>query len=149
MDRIAIYGSLCQGFFNYKKLLCGRVARVEQGKIHGTLYHLRSRGYPALLPGDDEVYCEIMTLQGDILQIMRDLNQLENACMPNPQENEYNYTILPVFNQVTSSIEYLGVYMFNMSNPNVDKRDMEYVYHGNWPKYMREEVWPRISVTKS
>ncbi len=140
MEFIAVYGSLCQGFFNFNKYLQGRIAQVAQGRIKGRLYHMPLRGYPALLPGEDDVYCEIMGLQGDTAQIIKDLDELENATQHLHPYNEYHRCNMPVVNLETGKILSLPVYMFNMQHPRAKVEPMVYIAHGNWPKYMRENA---------
>lgn len=141
MEKIAVYGSLCQGFFNYEKYLLGHVAYRESGYFYGSLYHLHSHGYPALLSGKDQIYCEIMTLQGGTQAIMAAVHKMEGADMPNPRDNEYHYRVQPVFNLYTGLVEQLGTYVYNMQCADVNIDDMEYIAHGNWPKYMREKEY--------
>ena len=138
MAIIAVYGSLCQGFFNFNKYLRGNVSHIHPGKVKGRLYHMPLRGYPALLPGEDDVYCEIMTLRGDIERIMNALDEMENASVPAHPDDEYHRVNMPVTDARTGEIVSLPMYMFNMRHARAKTEPMVYIAHGNWPRYMRE-----------
>ena len=96
------------------------------------------RGYPALLPGEDDVYCEIMTLRGDIERIMNALDEMENASVPAHPDDEYHRVNMPVTDARTGEIVSLPMYMFNMRHARAKTEPMVYIAHGNWPRYMRE-----------
>ncbi len=96
------------------------------------------RGYPALLPGEDDVYCEIMTLRGDIEQIMNALDDMENASVPARPDDEYHRVHMRVADVETGEMLSLPMYMFNIHHPRAKNEPMVYIEHGNWPRYMRE-----------
>ena len=51
-----VYGSLMEGFWNYEKVLKNKVIEKKAVFVHGTLYHLKHKGYPALLKGQNKIY---------------------------------------------------------------------------------------------
>ena len=58
-----VYGSLMDGLFNYRRYLAAHVSQPpRRARVRGALYHLRHKGYPALLQGDDWVYGELFVL---------------------------------------------------------------------------------------
>ena len=62
MEKIFVYGSLRQDFWNHDKVFKHRLRKIEAGTLKGfSLYHLPA-GYPAIIPGKDVIYGEICTL---------------------------------------------------------------------------------------
>lgn len=138
MAIIAVYGSLCRGFFNFNKYLAGRTMEIRPGKTKGQLFHMPRRGYPALLDGNDDIYCEIMTLTGDVKALLSELDKMENASTPPHPNDEYHRLLRDVVDIQTGEHFSLSMYMFNIANPQAKDEPMIYISHGNWPRYMRE-----------
>lgn len=50
--KIAVYGTLMEGFRNYNTYLKKRVTKVEYGTTKGKLFHLKDINCPALIDGE-------------------------------------------------------------------------------------------------
>ncbi|MEG0318844.1 MAG: gamma-glutamylcyclotransferase, partial [Niameybacter sp.] len=74
MEKIFVYGSLRQDFWNYDKVLKNRVCHIEQGTIKGSMYHLPA-GYPAVISGTDDIHGEVMTMSQH--KLLKSLDFLE------------------------------------------------------------------------
>ena len=89
------YGSLMNNLFNYNIYLKNRTIGVPvKARVHGSLFHLSKKGYPALLPGEGWVYGEVFILN-DFDTTLPSLDGLEGYNQ-GAEPNEYNREILTV-----------------------------------------------------
>jgi gamma-glutamylcyclotransferase (GGCT)/AIG2-like uncharacterized protein YtfP len=86
--RLFVYGSLMEGFFNYKKTLEGKVISRDPTRARGLLYHQSLKGYPAMIPGEGWVKGELLELS-DFENIILLCDQAEGYLGPGHCENEY------------------------------------------------------------
>jgi len=94
-SKLWVYGSLLSDFFNYKKVLEGRVLTCTPAKVQGTLFHQIDKGYPALVEGKDWVYGELLELE-NFSQLLPQIDELENY-IGLGLDNEYNRVQSQVF----------------------------------------------------
>lgn len=65
MEKIFVYGSLRQDFWNHDKVLKNRLRKIEKGQLKNfSLYHLPA-GYPAIASGEDIIIGEVCTLSNN------------------------------------------------------------------------------------
>lgn len=74
LERVFVYGTLMEGFGNYRCYLASRVSGIAKGNTAGLLYHL-PEGYPALVRGDKRVWGEVMVLTD--ASALKKMDQLE------------------------------------------------------------------------
>lgn len=89
------YGSLMTNLYNYERHLKNETLALPiKARVHGSLFHLAKKGYPALLPGEGWVYGEVFHLKSfrtmlSRLDVLETYNQADTP-------NEYNREILIV-----------------------------------------------------
>ena len=85
MAKIFVYGTLLEGCRNYLRYLDGHVHQIMPAYVKGTLYSLKGRDHPALLPGSDFIRGEVMEADDEVIPA---INQLEGY-VPGSPGNEY------------------------------------------------------------
>ncbi|WP_092318255.1 gamma-glutamylcyclotransferase [Brevinema andersonii] len=83
---------------------------MTPGIVQGKLFHIADRGYPALLEGTNDVYGEIMAIQGNYEEILKILDDLECFYGDGIISNEYDRKKVDVLNIDTDQKEQLSVY---------------------------------------
>lgn len=125
-----------EGFFNSEKALRGKVEKRIKAKAKGKLYHLANKGYPAMVPGEDTVYGELLVIE-DLDDIFPILNEIENYFGENNPNNEYNRIVIEV-ETLDGKKELAYVYQYNDENVKNQKDEKIYISSGDWREYMRE-----------
>ena len=133
-----VYGSLREGFFNYKKYLDGKVIEKKDAKLENMkLYHLPYKGYPAVTFGKDTVYGEIMVLSEEHYEeTVGAVDKMEGFISENNPENEYDKVILEVENLHTNEKEKCFVYFYNKDRDQLFEDKAIYLPHGDWKEHM-------------
>ena len=133
-----VYGSLREGFFNYKKYLDGKVIVKKDAKLENMkLYHLPYKGYPAVTFGKDTVYGEIMVLSEEHYEeTVGAVDKMEGFISENKPENEYDKVILEVENLHTNEKEKCFVYFYNKDRDQLFEDKAIYLPHGDWKEHM-------------
>lgn len=131
--KIFVYGSLMEGFFNYKKYLEGNVLSKENASIEGKLYDMPHKGYPAVINGPDTVYGELYTLK-DFNKNLEALDKMENYFGENDPNNEYNRIIVSVTLE-SGEKEDAYMYFYNLESSSDFKNNSIYIAHGDWRKH--------------
>jgi len=86
--KIFVYGTLKPGEVNYPVYCEGKVIEAIRTFTWGQLFHLPSRGYPAMIPGDQRVEGFLLTFVDET--VLEHLDQLEDYHpLRSPQDNEY------------------------------------------------------------
>jgi gamma-glutamylcyclotransferase (GGCT)/AIG2-like uncharacterized protein YtfP len=93
--KIFVYGSLLENFYNYNKYLALKVEKKSYGRVLGKLYHLKNKGYPAMIKVNDFIYGEIFELY-DWEITVASLDELEGYYGDGNPQNEYNKTLIEV-----------------------------------------------------
>ena len=88
MKRFFVYGSLREGFFNYDKYLKGHVLTNEVATTEGDLYHMKHKGYPALVNGNRQIEGEVITVDNPEV-LVKALDEMENFYGLGNEKNEY------------------------------------------------------------
>lgn len=136
IDKIFVYDSLRSDMFNYNKLLNGKVSKVYKGTIKGQLFHLDNKGYPAVIPGNDNISGELMELK-DFDKSLVELDKLENYTEDNNLNCEYLRKEVKVKLE-DGSIEKAYYYEYNPES-NINENDnLIPVYYGDWKVYMNK-----------
>ena len=86
--RFFVYGSLMEGFFNYKKSLEGKVISRVPGRVRGILYHQSNKGYPAMVSGEGWVKGEFLEVE-DFEKLVLICDRTEGYNGPGHPDNEY------------------------------------------------------------
>lgn len=76
-QRLFVYGSLMEGFFNYEKIFLGKVLSRTPARVRGLLYHQTRKGYPAMIPGGGWVKGELLELE-DFPRLLAASDGIEN-----------------------------------------------------------------------
>jgi gamma-glutamylcyclotransferase (GGCT)/AIG2-like uncharacterized protein YtfP len=129
VDKVFVYGSLMEGFWNHTRVLEGKVEILGRGRVRGSLYHLRE-GYPALLEGEDDVVGEVVgPVDKDLL---RQLDYLEGY-VEGRKGNFYDRKAMCVtMSDGSSEVCWTYVYADN----NYAERRGEYLPKGDWKAHM-------------
>ena len=129
VDKVFVYGSLMEGFWNHTRVLEGKVEILGRGKVSGSLYHLRE-GYPALLEGGDDVVGEVYgPVDKDLL---RQLDYLEGY-VEGGKGNLYDRKAVRVRMMDGSSVE-CWTYVYG-DDQYVERRGT-YLPQGDWKAHM-------------
>lgn len=129
MEKIFVYGSLLQNFWNHDRVLKNRVHSIEKGTIKGELYHLPA-GYPAVATGDDQIYGEVYTLSHN--KHLKSIDLLEGYT-GNPEVDIYKREKRTVtLSDGTTTDCWVYIYM----DEHYVKKNGKYINHGNWAKFM-------------
>lgn len=93
-----VYGTLMTGFDNpFAKKLHAQAELVGEGQVRGKLYQITS--YPGLLHSldpADQVFGQVLELQGDTEELFVVLDEYEAANTPNPEEDHYSRELIEV-----------------------------------------------------
>ena len=95
MAKIFVYGTLLEGCRNYLRYLDGHVHQIMPAYVKGTLYSLKGRDYPALLPGSDFIRCEGMEADDEVIPA---IDQLEGY-VPGSPDNEYEKVSAQIYDE--------------------------------------------------
>lgn len=137
---IFVYGSLREGFFNFEKYLKGKVISSKLGKVSGkALYHMPSKGYPAMIKGSNYVFGEVFEIK-DFDTNLKKLDELEDYLGENKPENEYNRELLQIELIGENEPKFISayVYMYNLSKDKEFANDSVLIEHGDWKKFMTD-----------
>lgn len=132
--KLWVYGSLLEGFYNYQKALTAQIEERIPACTKGRLYHQMSKGYPALLPGDDRIYGELLSLR-DFETTIRSLDQIEDYKGPG-YSNEYNRILTPVRHLEGGITETAYVYWYGRKDIDTPENPSVYIPAGDWRAYM-------------
>lgn len=132
VDKVFVYGSLMEGFWNHTRVLEGKVEFLGRGEIRGSLFHLRE-GYPALLEGEDKVVGEV---SGPVDEdLLRHLDYLEGY-KEGRKDNLYNRKAVPVRMADGSSVE-CWIYLYG--DAEYARGRGTYLPDGDWKRHMSEK----------
>lgn len=129
VDKVFVYGSLMEGFWNHTRVLEGKVEFFGRGEVRGSLYHLRE-GYPALLEGEDKVVGEV---SGPVDEdLLRHLDYLEGF-KDGRKDNLYNRKAVHVRMADGSSVE-CWIYLYG--DAEYARGKGTYLPDGDWKRHM-------------
>ncbi|WP_066869112.1 gamma-glutamylcyclotransferase family protein [Clostridium mediterraneense] len=134
IKRFFVYGSLREGFFNYDKYLKGNVLTNEIATTKGELYHMKHKGYPALIDGDRDIEGEVITVNNPD-EITKALDEMEGFFGVSNPKNEYE-RIEKEVRLSDGSTELCYVYKY--VEEDVNNFDDNYIYlnENSWKEYM-------------
>ncbi len=118
MAKIFVYGTLLEGCRNYLRYLDGHVHQIMPAYVKGTLYSLKGRDYPALLPGSDFILGEVMEADDEVIPA---IDQLEGY-VPGDPDNEYEKVSAQIYDEEKQPLCTLPVYMYNIDRS--DQREL-------------------------
>ncbi|SCY96977.1 gamma-glutamylcyclotransferase family protein [Alkaliphilus peptidifermentans] len=134
IQKLFVYGSLMENFYNYNRYLKGKVLTRNHVRTRGALYHLIDKGYPAMIEGNDFIYGELIEVE-DWGNTLRDLDTLENYYGERNINNEYNRVLIEV---ETIKGEHKGsAYTYKYSKQIKDTFNALYIPYGDWRRYMQ------------
>lgn len=129
-----VYGTLMEGYRNYKKYLEGHVISARGAYVYGKMYHLDNEDCPAIVEGDCKVYGQVLEVEDDkdntIQKAVDDLEHYFAGC----DEMMYDRVMKSVYYEDGSSEE-LGVYVFINKN-YLDNSHITDVDSGDWRVYL-------------
>jgi gamma-glutamylcyclotransferase (GGCT)/AIG2-like uncharacterized protein YtfP len=133
-QRLFVYGSLMEGFFNYRKIFSGRILSRTPARVRGVLYHQIRKGYPAMIPGENWVLGEFLQLDS-FHRLLAVSDSLENYREGAP-DNEYERRLSPVelLPERTAALAY--VYWYARNDLGAGGNPVEPVLTGDWRDYM-------------
>jgi gamma-glutamylcyclotransferase (GGCT)/AIG2-like uncharacterized protein YtfP len=142
IQRLFVYGSLMEGFFNYEKLFAGKVVSRTSAQVRGVLYHQPRKGYPAIVPGTGWVTGEFLELE-DFPRLITLSDEIEHYCGDSP-DNEYDRRVSPVklLPEGTSAFAY--VYWYARGDLGTGENPAVHIPSGDWRKYMAHAKAPGI-----
>lgn len=114
MELMFVYGSLRRGGHNHHYL--SDQTFVLDGYVKGSLYLIEGKKFPALLPGDDDVFGELYRVDASTAQSIDDLEEYISAGDP---LNLYNKVLVDVYDRDKKLVHQAYVYMFNPACPDV------------------------------
>lgn len=102
------------------------------------LYHMPYKGYPAITPGDDVVFGEVITVK-DYDSTVKAIDIMEGFLGENNPANEYHKILVEVEHIDSSKKEKCYTYFYNRDIDNNFIEQAIYIEHGDWKKYMLEK----------
>ncbi|MBI9094817.1 MAG: gamma-glutamylcyclotransferase [Sphaerochaeta sp.] len=135
-SKLWVYGSLLSGFFNYKRVLAGKVLTCTPAKVRGILFHQIDKGYPAIVEGDDWIYGELLELEG-FFHVLPKIDMLENY-FGLGNDNEYDRIPSQVFVYVQGEwmAQQAYVYWYAQNDLGKSENPAVRVLGGDWRSYM-------------
>ena len=138
-SKLWVYGSLLSGFFNYRRVLEGKILTCTPAKVRGTLFHQIDKGYPAMIEGEDWVYGELLELE-DFFQLLPKIDELENY-FGLGSGNEYDRIQSQVY--VYAHREWVAqqayVYWYAQRDLGTLENPAVKVLGGDWRSYMQNQ----------
>lgn len=134
-NKIFVYGSLMEGFFNYNKYLVGNSLHVDPAYTFGKLYDLPYKGYPALIEGNDVVYGQIITVK-NLESLLPTLDALENYA--NSNNDEYLRKYREVYDQYGNTL-LVYCYIYQVHTDSKFFKEAIYLTDGNWGEYKKQK----------
>jgi gamma-glutamylcyclotransferase (GGCT)/AIG2-like uncharacterized protein YtfP len=137
-ERIFVYGSLMEGFFNYKKSFEGKVLSRVSGRVRGRLCHQTNKGYPAMTPGDGWVRGELLELEdfGHLLEIADRIERYEE--FPADRDNEYVRQITAVELDGGTTVS-AWVYWYGRDDLGTLENPQVPIPGGDWRQFMEDQ----------
>ncbi|WP_320128585.1 gamma-glutamylcyclotransferase family protein [uncultured Sphaerochaeta sp.] len=133
--RLFVYGSLLEGFFNYEKTLVGQVISCVPAKVRGKLFHQCKKGYPALIPGEDWVFGELLELS-HIEKTLPLIDEVEEY-FGKDKENEYDRILTNVFALTDNTWIEAHLYWYGLQDLGTKQNPVVYLPTGDWRSYMK------------
>lgn len=133
--KVWVYGSLMEGFYNYQKALVGQIEERVPAWIYGRLYHQTKKGYPAILPGEDRIYGELLTIL-DFQATIEKLDMIEDY-RGDGYRNEYERKITSVIHLKDEKTESAYVYWYGWDDIDTPENPSVYIPSGDWREYMK------------
>ena len=141
-QRMFVYGTLMEGFYNYDKSLRGRVLSRKPARVRGILYHQTGKGYPAMVEGDGRVRGELLEVE-DFERILEVCDGIENFFGEGRQDNEYERRATEV---EVRDVEKPGlfrpilawVYWYARSDLGEPANPAELLPSGDWREFMKK-----------
>ncbi len=131
---VFVYGTLKPGEANYLAYCEGKIASQTPAYIRGDLYHL-SVGYPAITPGDNQVYGVLLGFFDP--SVLSSLDRLEDYQSERKAElNEYNRRLVTVYNFKDRAIAQAWAYFMTLAK--VRQYQGKKLSSGNWSTVARE-----------
>lgn len=132
--KLFVYGSLMDGFFNYKKSLEGKVTFRAAGKVQGLLYHQDNKGYPAIVPGEGWVKGELLEVD-DYEKIITICDEIERYTGPGHPDNEYERRVSTVELENGETC-FAQVYWYARNDLESDENPATPIPSGDWRDHM-------------
>ncbi|MDR2078496.1 MAG: gamma-glutamylcyclotransferase [Treponema sp.] len=133
-QRLFVYGSLMEGFFNYEKVFSGKVLSRTPARVRGILYHQIRKGYPAMIPGGGWVRGEFLELE-DFPRLLAASDDIENY-FGETGNNEYERRLSPLELLPEGIPAFAHVYWYGRSDLGSAENPTEIIPSGDWRDYM-------------
>ena len=135
--RVFVYGTLRKNQYNYNTYYKDKSQFISYGYIKGTLYSLKDAIYPAFIEeGNTLVLGEIYELEATTSSRA---DTMEGYISKGNINNEYNKTILPIYDIGGKIIDRLPVYTFNISNLIHKQRLKDIIPSGDYIDYLNKK----------
>jgi gamma-glutamylcyclotransferase (GGCT)/AIG2-like uncharacterized protein YtfP len=133
-QRLFVYGSLMEGFFNYEKTFSGSVLSRTPARVRGILYHQTRKGYPAMIPGANWVQGEFLELD-DFCRLLAVSDDLENY-HEGTADNEYERRLSAVELLPQRIPAFAYIYWYARNDLGTGENPVELIPSGDWRGYM-------------
>lgn len=130
-----VYGTLMTGYANHRAIFESLPLNIERASVRGSLYHL-PEGYPALLPGKEQVYGELITPRcsaAEYAQLVNRMDELEGFGGVGEPDNLYNREALLVETAQGS----LRAYGYLYVDTEYAQERGTHIPHGDWRRYIQ------------
>lgn len=131
--KIWVYGSLMEGSFNYEPALDQGIISRTPACVRANLYHQTKKGYPAIIPGDNWVYGELLELR-DFENLIVRLDEIENFTEADC-DNEYNRILTATFQPETGITDEAYVYWYGRQDLNTPENPAVFIPGGDWREF--------------
>jgi gamma-glutamylcyclotransferase (GGCT)/AIG2-like uncharacterized protein YtfP len=133
-QRLFVYGSLMEGFFNYEKVFLGKVMSRTPARVRGILYHQVRKGYPAMIPGEGWVMGEFLELE-DFPRLLAASDDIENY-FAGAGNSEYERRVSPLELLPEGRPAFAHVYWYARNDLGSAANPAEIIPSGDWRDYM-------------
>ncbi|MEW6499280.1 MAG: gamma-glutamylcyclotransferase [Cyanobacteriota bacterium] len=111
--KVFVYGTLKPGEFYYPRYCAGKVVEEKPAIAMGQLYHLPPLGYPAMIPGENQVQGFLLTLAN--AATLSHLDELEDyEPHRQPEDNEYNRYPIEIYDLMGKSLGMAWAYFMTL-----------------------------------
>lgn len=126
-----VYGTLMEGFENYRIYLEGKVKAIRKATVEGIIYHL-PEGYPAMLPGRGWVKGEVIEVTDS--EILEEIDLLEEY-RGDGEENLYDRLLVEA---KTERGEKISCWTYFYRNKEYAENCGKHISEGDWGKFYNE-----------
>ncbi len=135
MKKVFVYGTLRKGMYNFDKYYKAHDSFRDFGYVKGTLYTIKGKEYPALIPGNEIILGEIHHVPDEV---QAEVDLMECYFGEGNPENEYDKILCEIYDAHGKMIDHLPVYFYNLRKPENRAALGEVITCNDYVAYVKE-----------